>query len=253
MSKKFTPDRDILEKITRSIPTPFHLYSESVIIQRAKRLKEAFAWNEGYREYYAVKACPTPGVISPMQKLGCGVDCASLCELMLAEAMGFQGDEIMFSSNETPAGEFSYARKLGAIINVDDITLIDFLNDECGMPEQLCLRYNPGGEFKVGNRIMGNPGEAKYGMTRAQIFEAVEKCMLLGVRRFGLHSFLASNSIDASYYPGLAATLMALAVDLNKALGCDIFMLNLSGGIGIPYRPEQEEVNIFEVGRNVQS
>ena len=201
MSKKFTPDRQLLESIARICPTPFHLYSEAEIRMRARQLKNAFSWNKGYKEYYAVKACPTPGVIDILKQEGCGVDCASLTELMLAKAMGFRGEDIMFSSNETPYGEFAFARQIGAIINLDDITLIDSLDSECKMPEMICLRYNPGGEFRIGNAIMGNPQEAKYGMTRSQIFDAVRKCKALGVKRFALHAFLASNQIDSQYYP----------------------------------------------------
>ncbi len=252
MSKKFSPDKRLLQKIDALCPTPFHLYSEAEIRHRTQNLKAAFGWNEGYREYYAVKACPTPGVIRIMQKEGCGVDCASLCELMLAEAMGFRGDEIIFSSNETPKGEFTYARKLGAVINIDDITMVDFLEKECGLPEQLCLRYNPGGDFRLNGSIMGKPGEAKYGMTRAQIFEAVRTCMYKGVKRFGLHAFLASNNTNVEYYPTVAAELMRLALDLTQETGCEIFMLDLSGGIGIPYEPDQAEVDIALVGRKVK-
>ena len=252
MSKKFSPDKRLLQKIDALYPTPFHLYSEAEIRHRTQNLKAAFGWNEGYREYYAVKACPTPGVIRIMQNEGCGVDCASLCELMLAEAMGFRGDEIIFSSNETPKGEFTYARKLGAVINIDDITMVDFLEKECGLPEQLCLRYNPGGDFRLNGSIMGKPGEAKYGMTRAQIFEAVRTCMRKGVKRFGLHAFLASNNTNVEYYPTIAAELMRLALDLTRETGCEIFMLDLSGGIGIPYEPDQAEVDIALVGRKVK-
>lgn len=251
MSKKFTPDKQILEKIAEVYPTPFYVYSEQEIRARARGLNRAFSWNKGYKEYYAVKACPTPRILEILKQEGCGVDCASLCELMLAEACGFRGDEIMFSSNETPAGEFSYAKKLGAIINLDDITLIDYLKEECGMPEKICLRYNPGGEFQIGNAIMGKPWDAKYGMTRPQIFEAIEKCMQLGVKEFALHAFLVSNTIDVNYYPTLAGVLMQLAADAVKKMGCKITMLNLSGGIGIPYLPGQEEVDINAVGTGV--
>ena len=252
MSKKFSPDKRLLQKIDALYPTPFHLYSEAEIRHRTQNLKAAFGWNEGYREYYAVKACPTPGVIRIMQNEGCGVDCASLCELMLAEAMGFCGDEIIFFFFFFPKGEFTYARKLGAVINIDDITMVDFLEKECGLPEQLCLRYNPGGDFRLNGSIMGKPGEAKYGMTRAQIFEAVRTCMYKGVKRFGLHAFLASNNTNVEYYPTVAAELMRLALDLTRETGCKIFMLDLSGGIGIPYEPDQAEVDIALVGRKVK-
>ncbi len=253
MKLKHTPDKELLERIARIYPTPFHLYSEAELRHRASVLNQAFCWNRGFKEFFAVKACPTPGVINILKQNGCGVDCASLCELMLAEAMGFRGDEIMFSSNETPPGEFTYAKNLGAIINLDDLSMVDFLNNECGMPEKLCLRYNPGGELKLGTFVMGNPGEAKFGMTREQIFEAVRQCMLLGVKEFALHAFLASNTTDQSYYPLNAGILMQLALDLTCELNCRIFMINLSGGIGIPYRPEQDEADIDSIGKGVKS
>ncbi len=252
MNIKHTPPLETIQKIAKVFPTPFHLYSEAELEKRARLLKRAFQWNPDFKEYFAVKACPTPGVIRVFQREGCGVDCASWCELKLAEAMGFRGEEIMFSSNETPAGEFAYAKKLGAIINLDDISMIDYLNDECGMPDKLCLRYNPGGELKIGTFVMGNPGEAKFGMTREQIFEAVRKCMRLGVQEFALHAFLASNTTDESYYPLNARILMELARDLVRQLGCRIFMINLSGGIGIPYRPEQDEADIAKIGSGVE-
>ncbi len=246
--RKYAPSKEILEKIARVYPTPFHLYSEPLLRKRTRALYSAFKWNKGYREYYAVKACPNPAILAILKEEGCGVDCASLCELLLAEKAGFSCDEIMFSSNETPAGEFAYAAKLGAIINLDDITLIDQMIRECGVPERVCLRYNPGGEFKLGNFVMGSPGESKYGMTKAQIFDAVKILMEKGVKRFALHAFLASNTTEDTYYPTNAAILMELAKELRMQTGCEIFMINLSGGVGIPYRPEDKETDIARVG-----
>ena len=251
--KKIAPSAELLEKIASVYPTPFHVYSEELIRARARALYGAFSWNKGYREYYAVKACPNPAILKILKEEGCGVDCASLCELLLAEKAGFSGDEIMFSSNETPAGEFAYANKLGAIINLDDITLIDDMISECGVPEKVCLRFNPGGEFKLGNFVMGNPGESKYGMTREQIFEATRILMNKGVKSFALHAFLASNTTEDSYYPTNAAILMELARDLVKETGCSIFMINLSGGVGIPYQPDQKEADLTFIGEGVKS
>ncbi|MBQ8086930.1 MAG: diaminopimelate decarboxylase, partial [Clostridia bacterium] len=243
---------DQLEKIIQKYPTPFHLYNETGIRDTARRLNAAFSWNEGYQEHYAVKACPNPFIIQLLHEEGCGVDCASLAELKLAEVCGFRGDEIMFSSNETPAGEFEYARKLGAIINLDDITHIPFLEAHGGIPEKICLRFNPGGEFSVSPTCMGTPGTSKFGMTEAQIYEAVEQLSKLGVKRFGLHAFLASNALDNEYYPANARVLFKLAANLHERLGADIFMVNLSGGVGIPYRPEEDMPDIAEIGRRVQ-
>ena len=250
---KTAPSKELLEKIAAVYPTPFHVYSEAALRSRARALYGAFSWNKGYKEYYAVKACPNPTILKILKEEGCGVDCASYCELMMAEKAGFSGDEIMFSSNETPAGEFAYAHKLGAIINLDDITLIDDMIHECGVPERVCLRYNPGGEFKLGNFVMGNPGEAKYGMTKDQIFEAVRILLDKGVKRFALHAFLASNTTEDSYYPTNAAILMELTKELHETLGCDIFMINLSGGVGIPYRPKDNETDISRVGSLVKA
>ena len=252
MSIKTAPDKQTLESIVKEIPTPFHLYSESLLRNRVRSLRKAFAWNESYREFYAVKACPTPAIRQILKEEGCGVDCASYCELMLAEALGFSGDQIMFSSNETPRGEFTYANRLGGIINLDDYSLIPSLLEEVGAPERICLRLNPGGEFKLGNSVMGNPGEAKFGMTLSQMKKAIPELKAAGVRKFALHSFLASNTVDESYYPTMARILMSAARELKEETGADIFMVNLSGGIGIPYRPEQNAVDIERVGEEVR-
>ena len=252
MQKKPFVSYDKLKEITAVYPTPFHLYDEAGIRSTARRVAEAFSWNEGFREYFAVKACPNPFILKILKEEGCGVDCASLTELKLAEALGFHGDEIMFSSNETPAEEYEYARKLDAIINLDDITHIDFLAQHGGLPERICMRYNPGGELLIGSVYMGQPDASKFGMTRQQIFSATEKLMQLGVKRFGLHALLASNAADNTYYPANASILFELASELHGRLGADIFMVNLSGGVGIPYLPEQAMPDILKIGASVQ-
>ena len=240
-----------IREIERITPTPVHVYSQDEIISRTNEVKNAFSWNKGFTEYYAVKACPTPGIIKVMQDMGCGVDCASECELLLARAMGFRGEQIMFSSNQTLPGEYTLAKQLGAIINLDDIGMIDYIQSECGIPERICLRYNPGGEISNGNVIMSSPRDSKFGMTLQQIYDSVERCMRLGVKEFGLHAFLVSNTTDDSYYPELAHTLMRLAIDINRKYGCGIFMLNLSGGIGIPYHPEDKASNLRRIGEDI--
>lgn len=241
-----------IEQIVKDYPTPFHIYDEKGIKDAAHRLQNAFAWNQGYKEYYAVKACPNPAILKLLYDNGCGMDCSSYTELMLCDALGIRGENIMFSSNATPAEEFVYARKLGALINLDDFTHIDFLEKNGGIPETICLRYNPGGEFRLGNAIMGNPGDAKYGMTREQIFEGVKKLSAMGAKKFGLHAFLASNTTDNGYYPALARQLFELAAELHQKLGVQMDFVNLSGGVGIPYRPEERPVDIDQVGREVR-
>jgi len=252
MTEKRSPSLDVIRRIDAEIPTPFHLYSESGLRQRARALCRAFGWNPGYREYFAVKATPNPVILNILRQEGCGVDCSSLTELMMAERVGFSGDDIMFSSNETPAEEFEYARRLNAIINLDDITHIDFLERHGGLPEKICCRFNPGGDFLIDGALMGHPGDAKFGFTRAQLTEGIRRLMEKGVKRFGLHAFLASNMIDNNYYPEMARQLFRAAVELHEELGAEFFMLNLSGGIGIPYRPEETAVDIEAVGERVR-
>lgn len=252
MQKKPFVSLEKLKEITAKYPTPFHLYDEAGIRSTAKALNAAFSWNGGFREYYAVKACPNPFILNILKEEGCGLDCASMAELKLAEALGFRGDAIMFSSNETPAEEYEYARRLDAIINLDDITHIDFLAEHGGIPERICLRYNPGGELLIGSVYMGQPDVSKFGMTRQQIFAAVQRLMQLGAKRFGLHALLASNAADNNYYPANAAILFDLAVQLQEKLGAEIFMVNLSGGIGIPYLPEQRMPDIARIGASIQ-
>ncbi|MDR1620327.1 MAG: diaminopimelate decarboxylase, partial [Clostridiales bacterium] len=241
-----------LEAIIEKHPTPFHIYDEAAMLANLKRLQKAFAWNKGFKEYFAVKALPNPVIMRVLHEAGCGADCSSYTELMLSEAVGILGEEIMFSSNETPACEYIYARKLGAVINLDDITHIPFLQKNGGIPRAICLRYNPGGSFGYGNTIMGNPGESKYGFTRAQLTAGVKQLMDIGVREFGLHAFLTSNTTDRAYYPALACALFTVAKELRTETGANITFINLSGGIGIPYRPEEEPADIEWIGAAVR-
>lgn len=247
-----------LEAIVQQYPTPFHLYDEKGIRENARKLKQAFAWNPGFKEYFAVKATPTPAILKILHEEGCGTDCSSLTELMLADKCGFHGSEIMFSSNDTPPEEFRLAAQLGATINLDDFTHIDFLKDTIGyIPETISCRFNPGGTFSIGAsnegfQVMDNPGEAKYGFTRAQLTEGFKKLKAMGAKRFGIHAFLASNTLSNAYYPTLAGILFQTAVELKAETGCDIQFINLSGGVGIPYRPEQPANDILAIGEGVR-
>ncbi len=240
------------EEIAAQIPTPFHVYDEKGIRENAKAVKEAFAWNPGYREYFAVKATPNPFLMEILKEYGCGADCSSLAELMLSNAVGLKGHEIMFSSNDTPAEEFKYADEIGAIINLDDFTHIDFLEKTIGhIPETICCRYNPGGTYTLSNGIMDNPGDAKYGMTTEQIIEAYKILKEKGAKRFGIHAFLCSNTVTNDYYPTLAKTLFELVVRIKEETGISLSFINLSGGVGIPYRPEQTANDIRVIGEGV--
>lgn len=240
------------ENIIETYPTPFHIYDEKGIRQTARDINKAFSWNKGYKEFFAVKATPNPFILKILREEGCGVDCSSYTELMMSEACGFSGDEIMFSSNVTPVKDFKLASELGAIINLDDFTHIDYLDGICGIPETICCRYNPGGKFEMHNKIMDNPGDAKYGFTKPQIIEGYKKLMKMGAKHFGLHSFLASNTVTNEYYPKLARILFELAVELKNETGADIKFVNLSGGVGIAYRPEETGNDIFEIGEGVR-
>lgn len=251
MKKPFvSPER--LRAIAREYPTPFYLYDEKGIRENARKVRRAFAWNPGYCEYFAVKATPNPYILQIMKSEGCGVDCSSFTELMLSHACGFGGKDIMFSSNMTPDEDYRLARRLGAIINLDDFTNIDILDRLCGIPETICCRYNPGGVFKASNAIMDNPGESKYGFTRPQLTEGFRRLQQLGARNFGLHAFLASNTTGSEYFPALARILFRTAVELHRETGAHISFVNLSGGVGVPYRPGQKPADILRIGREVE-
>lgn len=253
MQKRPFTSKEKLEEIAARFPTPFHLYDEAGIRRNAEALKAAFSWNKGFKEYFAVKATPNPFLIQILREYGCGCDCSSRTELMLAKAIGAVGDDVMFSSNDTPASEFQYAHDMGAIINLDDITHIDVLEKTLGrLPKKLSCRYNPGGVFRMSNGIMDNPGEAKYGMTTEQIFQAFRILKEKGVEEFGIHAFLASNTVTNEYYPQLAKVLFEIAVRLKAETGANIRFINLSGGVGIPYRPDQEPNDIYAIGAGVK-
>lgn len=253
MSKTPFVTKEQVCEIAKTYPTPFHLYDEKGIRENARAVKEAFAWNPGFKEYFAVKATPNPFLIDILREYGCGCDCSSLTELMLSKAMGVTGSDIMFSSNDTPAEEYAYAAKVGAIINLDDITHIEFVEKILGkLPETMSCRYNPGGVFQMSNGIMDNPGDAKYGFTTEQMFEGYRILKEKGVKHFGMHAFLASNTVTNEYYPMLAKQLFELAVKLEKETGADISFINLSGGVGIPYLPDQEPNDIRKIGEGVR-
>ena len=240
MIKKPFTTKEKLEEIAEKYPTPFHIYDEAGIRKNAEALQQAFSWNKRIKEYFAVKATPNPFLIEILREYGCGCDCSSKTELMLSKAIGAVGEDIMFSSNDTPAEEFKYAASLGATINLDDITHIEVLEKTLGkLPKRLSCRYNPGGYFQIANSIMDNPGDAKYGMTTEQLFEAYRILKEKGVEEFGLHAFLASNTVTNDYYPTLAKTLFEVDVRLKKETGANIRFINLSGGIGITFKPDQ--------------
>lgn len=241
-----------LKEIIKEHPTPFHIYDERGIRENARKLMDAFSWNKGFKEYFAVKATPNPSILRILKEEGCGVDCATYTELMLAQAEGFSGEDIMFSSNVTPKEDYILSRNLNAIINFDDITDIDYLDKISSIPETICCRYNPGGVFGFDNDIMDTPQDAKYGFTRQQLAEGFKRLIDKGVKSFGLHSLLVSNSILNEYYPILARLLFKTAVELTQETGAQIDFINLSGGIGIPYYPEQQAIDIYAVGQGVK-
>ncbi len=252
MDKKPFVTLEQVQEMTKIYPTPFHLYDEKGIRENARRLKKAFSWNKGYREYFAVKATPNPYLMSILKEEGIGADCSSYTELYLADKVGLTGHDIMFSSNVTPREDFELAAKLGAIINFDDITHIDFFEGIAEFPETMSCRYNPGGDFKIQNQIMDTPEDAKYGLTREQMKEAFLKLKAKGVKHFGIHAFLASNTVTDEYYPKLARILFELAVELRQETGVHIAFINLSGGVGIPYRPDQRANDIEAIGQGVR-
>ncbi len=241
-----------LENIASQYPTPFYLYDEAGIRKTARLVNKAFSWNKGFKEYFAVKATPNPSLLKILHEEGCGADCSSYTELLMSDAVGFKESEIMFSSNATPAEDFQLARKLNVTINLDDITHINFLEKVADIPETISCRYNPGGKFAIANNIMDNPGDAKYGMTREQMTEAYKILLAKGVKHFGMHAFLASNTVTNEYYPELARILFKVAVELKEETGAHIEFINLSGGIGIAYKPEQPENDILAIGEGVR-
>ena len=252
MKKEAFVTKEQLETIMEQFPTPFHLYDEKGIRANAQAVKDAFSWNKGFKEYFAVKATPNPFLIQILHEYGCGCDCSSLAELVLSDACGIRGGDIMFSANDTPAEECVKARELGAIINLDDFTHIAFLEETIGeIPETISLRYNPGGVYEISNGIMDNPGDSKYGMTKAQLFKGYQLLKQKGAKRFGLHSFLVSNTVTNDYYPTLARTLFQLVVELKEQTGIEISFINLSGGVGIAYKPEDTPNNIAAIGEGV--
>ncbi len=252
MNKTPFVTKEQIEAIVGNYPTPFHIYDEKGIRENAEKIRKAFAWNPGYKEYFAVKATPNPILVKILHEYGCGCDCSSYTELMLSEACGITGSDIMFSSNDTPAEDFILADRLNAIINLDDITHIDFLEKTIGhIPETISCRFNPGGVFQMANGIMDNPGDAKYGLTRPQMTEAFKILKEKGAKEFGIHAFLASNTVTNDYYPELAKVLFQVAVELQQETGVHIKFINLSGGVGIPYRPEQPANDIIAIGEGV--
>ncbi|MBB5264220.1 diaminopimelate decarboxylase [Catenibacillus scindens] len=245
--------KEQLDAIVKEYPTPFHLYDEKGIRENARKVNQAFSWNKGFKEYFAVKATPNPYILKILKEEGCGTDCSSLTELMMSDVCGFKGHEMMFSSNDTPAEDFKLASDLGAIINLDDISHIDFLEKTIGkIPETICCRFNTGGEFKISTSIMDTPGEAKYGFTREQLTEGFKILLEKGAKTFGLHAFLASNTKTNEYYPALARILFKTAVELKEETGAHIKFINLSGGVGVPYHPDEEPNDILVIGEGVR-
>ena len=252
MEKKPFVTLEQVKEIVKTYPTPFHLYDEKGIRENARKLKEAFAWNKGFKEYFAVKATPNPYIMKILKEEGIGADCSSYTELLMADAVGLKGHDIMFSSNVTPKEDFIQAAKQDVIINFDDLTHIDFYGEIADFKETMSCRYNPGGDFTLHNEIMDSPKDAKYGMTKDQLKEAFTKLKAKGVKHFGIHAFLASNTVALGYYPKLAKILFETAVEVRKETGVHIAFINLSGGVGVPYRPDQEPNDIIAIGEGVR-
>ena len=246
--------KEKIQEITQTIPTPIHIYHEQGIRENARKLKQAFSWNKGFREYFAVKATPNPFIMEILQEEGCGFDCSSYTELMLSDKVGAKGEDIMFSSNATPDEDFLLARKLNAQINLDDFTHIEILDKLCGIPETISCRYNPGGEFKTSEtgNVMDTPRDAKYGFTHDQIIEGYRILKEKGAKRFGMHAFLASNTLTNDYYPTLAGIMFRAAVEIKEKTGVALSFINLSGGVGIAYRPDQTANDIMAIGEGVR-
>jgi diaminopimelate decarboxylase len=252
MAGRFVPfTKDQLESIIATHPTPFHIYDEKAIRENARKLKEQFSWAPGFREYFAVKATPNPYILKVLKEEGFGADCSSMPELILSEKVGLSGEYIMFSSNDTPSREYQKAKELGAIINLDDISHISFLEQHVGLPELLCFRFNPG-PLREGNAIIGKPEEAKYGFTKAQLLEGYRIIKAKGVRRFGLHTMIASNELDPYYFVDTAKMLFELVVEVSKTLDVRIEFINIGGGIGVPYKPEQKPVDLGVISRGIR-
>ncbi|MCR5108884.1 MAG: diaminopimelate decarboxylase [Lachnospiraceae bacterium] len=253
MEKKAFVTLEKAKEIAKDYPTPFILYDEKGIRENLEAIKKAFSWNKGYKEYFAVKACPNPFLMEIVKEYGFGSDCSSYTELMLSQKLGIVGDDIMFSSNDTPDEDYKYAGELDAIINLDDITHIEQVERVLGrLPEKMSCRFNPGGLFELSNGIMDNPGDSKYGMTEEQLYEAYKILKEKGVKRFGLHAFLASNTVTNDYYPKLAGILFELCIKIREITGVSLSFINLSGGVGIPYRPGEEPNDIIAIGEGVR-
>jgi len=251
MDKKNPFMKQQIEDIIKDYPTPFHIYIEDDIVQTTQQLINAFSWVHGFKEYFAVKATPNPSLLELFKSLGCGTDCSSMAELVLSERVGIVGENIMFSSNDTPAEEFQKAKALGAIINLDDISHISFLEHHAGLPDLICFRYNPG-PLRKGNAIIGTPEEAKYGFTKAQLFEGYKILKNKGIQRFGLHTMIASNELNLDYFVETAIMLFQLAIEIKQELGISLEFLNLGGGIGIPYRPNEQPIDINALSQKIR-
>ena len=250
-TKQLPFSKDQIEKIIESYPTPFHIYDEKAIRENARYFKRAFSWNEGFKEFYAIKAAPNPYLMKMLKEEGFGIDCSSIAELELAKRVGMSGKEIMLTSNDTPAYEFRLAKDLGAIINLDDISHIDFVEKNVGLPDTICMRYNPG-DLKQGNLIIGHPEDAKYGFTHEQMIEGYRMLKEKGIRHFGIHTMVASNELDPNYFIETAEILFQLIIEVSEKTGIKIEFANLGGGIGIPYKPDQKAVDMEYVSSGVR-